>query len=301
MDKKTGHILSAILAAAVVGGLYWNNAALRDKVDQLSDQVTGLNSQLSSIRYDLSDEISALRRDLDTETSLFSAVETNLGYENGMLTLNVAVVPKELSAGETASVSLATGENAVLSDDGSGRLTGLLTCLPRASLDPVVSLSAGGLTRREILPILWTNELLSMKGMSHWLAEDGTPSNVLSLALSAPENSALQIGTVAVEVRSAILDPTDQASLLGIVEAAPQSDGSYRADLSQYLSREGGYEYEFWLTLVTTHDFDLWLSADTGEGLTLRSDQPVADYRQEGTTSNRSEGDFTLRAQFDLS
>ena len=301
MDKKTGHILSAILAAAVVGGLYWNNAALRDKVDQLSDQVTGLNSQLSSIRYDLSNEISALRRDPDTETSLFSAVETNLGYENGMLTLNVAVVPKELSAGETASVSLATGENVVLSDDGSGRLTGLLTCPPRESLEPVVSLSAGGLTRREILPTLWTNELLSMKGISHWLAEDGTSSNVLSLALSTPENSALQIGTVAVEVRSAILDPTDQASLLGIVEAAPQSDGSYRADLSQYLSREGGYEYEFWLTLVTTHDFDLWLSADTGEGLTLRSDQPVADYRQEGTTSNRSEGDFTLRAQFDLS
>lgn len=288
MDIKTGHILSAILAAAVVGGLYWNNAALRDKVDQLSDQVTGLNSQLSSIRYDLSNEISALRRDLDTETSLFSAVETNLGYENGMLTLNVAVVPKELSAGETASVSLATGENAALTDDGSGRLTGLLTCPPRESLEPVVSLSAGGLTRREILPTLWTNELLSMKGISHWLAEDGTSSNVLSQALSAPENSALQIGTVAVEVRSAILDPTDQASLLGIVEAAPQSDGSYRADLSQYLSREGGYAYTF------------WLSATTAEGLTLRSDQSVADWEQsmDETRSSRSEGDFSLYVDF---
>lgn len=263
--------------------------------------MTNLNSQLNEVRYDLSDEIGSLRQDLDTETSLFSAVETNLGYENGMLTLNVAVVPKELSAGETASVSLATGENAVLSDDGSGRLTGLLTCPPRESLEPVVSLTAEGLTRRETLPTLWTDELFSMSGVSHWLTEEGTTSNVLSLVLSAPENSALQVETVTVEVRSAILDPTDQASLLGIVEAAPQSDGSYRADLSQYLSREGGYEYEFWLTLVTTHDFDLWLSADTGEGLTLRSDQPVADYRQEGTTSNRSEGDFTLRAQFDLS
>lgn len=288
MDKKTGHILSAILAAAVVGGLYWNNATLRDKVDQLSDQVTGLNSQLSGIRYDFFDEISTLRRDLDTETSLFSAVETNLGYENGMLTLNVAVVPKELSAGETASVSLATGENAVLSDNGSGRLTGVLTCSPRESLEPVVSLSAGGLTRREILPTLWTNELLSMNGMSHWLAEDGTSSNVLSLALSAPENSALQIETVTVEVRSAILDPTDQASLLGIVEAAPQSDGSYRADLSQYLSREGDYEYTF------------WLSTTTGEGLTLRSDQSVADWQQSvgESRSSRSEGDFSLYVDF---
>ena len=288
MDKKTGHILSAILAAAVVGGLYWNNATLRDKVDQLSDQVTGLNSQLSGIRYDFFDEISTLRRDLDTETSLFSAVETNLGYENGMLTLNVAVVPKELSAGETASVSLATGENAVLSDNGSGRLTGVLTCSPRESLEPVVSLSAGGLTRREILPTLWTNELLSMNGMSHWLAEDGTSSNVLSLALSAPENSVLQIETVTVEVRSAILDPTDQASLLGIVEAAPQSDGSYRADLSQYLSREGDYEYTF------------WLSTTTGEGLTLRSDQSVADWQQSvgESRSSRSEGDFSLYVDF---
>ena len=263
--------------------------------------MTNLNSQLNEVRYDLSDESGPLRQDLDAQISLFSTVETNLGYENGMLTLHVAVVPKELSTGETASVSLATGENAALTDDGSGRLTGVLTCSPRASLEPVVSPPAGGLTRRETLPTLWTDELFSMSGVSHWLMEEGTTSNVLSLVLSAPENSALQVETVTVEVRSAILDPAAQASLLGTVEAIPQPDGSYRANLSRYLGREGGYEYEFWLTLVTTHDFDLWLSADTGEGLTLRSDQPVADYRQGETTSNRSEGDFTLRAQFDLS
>ena len=301
MDKKTGHILSALLAAVVMGGLYWSNATLRDEINQLTDQVTNLNSQLSEVRYDLSDEIGSLRQDLDAQISLFSTVETNLGYENGMLTLHVAVVPKELSTGETASISLTTGENAALTDDGSGRLTGVLICSPREPLEPVVSLTAGGLTRRETLPTLWTDELFSMNGASHWLTEESTTSNVLSLVLSAPENSALQVETVTVEVRSAILDPAAQASLLGTVEAIPQPDGSYRADLSRYLGREGGYEYEFWLTLVTTYDFDLWLSADTGEGLTLRSDQPVADYRQEGTTSNRSEGDFPLRAQFDLS
>ena len=38
MDKKTGHILSAVVAIAVVGGLFRQNAALQGKVDQLSQQ-----------------------------------------------------------------------------------------------------------------------------------------------------------------------------------------------------------------------------------------------------------------------
>lgn len=87
MDKKTGHILSAVVAAAVVGGLFWQNAALQDKVDQLSQQVSSLSNQLVDTRYDLSDEIGTLRRDLEDEASLFSTVETELGYENGALTL----------------------------------------------------------------------------------------------------------------------------------------------------------------------------------------------------------------------
>ena len=76
MDKKTGHILSAVVAIAVVGGLFWQNAALQDKVDQLSQQVSSLSNQLVDTRYDLSDEIGTLRRDLEDEASLFSTVET---------------------------------------------------------------------------------------------------------------------------------------------------------------------------------------------------------------------------------
>lgn len=300
MDKKTGHILSAVAAVAVVGGLFWQNAVLQDKVDQLSQQVNSLSHQLVDARYDLSDDIGTLRRDLEAEASLFSATETDLAYENGMLALRVAVVPKELSAGETAVVSLATGESTALTDDGSGRLTGVLTCSPQESLEPVVTLTAGAVTRREILPTLWTNEFFTMKGESQWGTVNGTSSKVLSLTFSAPENSALQPGTVAVEVRSAILDPSDQGSLLGTVEAVRQADGSWQADLSQYLGREGGYEYAFWLTLVTTHDFDLWLSTTTGEGLTLRSDEAVATWQQseDGTTASQSEGSFALFADF---
>lgn len=285
MDKKTGHILSAVVAIAVVGGLFWQNAALQDKVDQLSQQVSSLSNQLVDTRYDLSDEIGTLRRDLEDEASLFSTVETELGYENGALTLAVTVVPKELSAGETAQVSLSTGETAVLTDDGTGRLSGVLTCSLRDSLEPVVSLTAGDRTRREILPTLWTNELFTLKGDSRW--EDGTPSDVLSLTFNAPENSALEAETVTVEVRAAILEVVE-GSLVDTVEAVPQADGSWRADLSQYLNTEEEYDYDF------------WVSVTTGEGIPLRSDQPVADCQQndDGSSSSWGEGDFALYADF---
>lgn len=285
MDKKTGHILSAVVAAAVVVVLFRQNAALQDKVDQLSQQVSSLSNQLVDTRYDLSDQVGTLRREMEAEASLFSDVETELGYENGALTLAVTVVPKELSAGETAQVSLSTGETAVLINDGTGRLSGVLTCSLRDSLEPVVSLTAGDRTRREILPTLWTNELFTLKGDSRW--EDGTPSDVLSLTFNAPENSALEVETVTVEVRAAILEVVE-ASSVDTVEAVPQADGSWRADLSQYLNTEEEYDYDF------------WVSVTTGEGVPLRSDQPVADCQQngDGSSSSWGEGDFALYADF---
>ncbi|WP_276858514.1 hypothetical protein [Intestinimonas timonensis] len=285
MDKKTGHILSAVVAIAVVGGLFRQNAALQGKVDQLSQQMSSLSNQLVDTRYDLSDEIGTLRRDLEDEASLFSTVETELGYENGALTLAVTVVPKELSAGETAQVSLSTGETAVLTDDGTGRLSGVLTCSLRDSLEPVVSLTAGDQTRREILPTLWTNELFTLKGDSRW--EDGTPSDVLSLTFNAPENSALEVETVTVEVRSAILEVVE-GSLMGTLEAVRQDDGSWLADVSPYMDNKEEYDYDF------------WVSVTTGEGVPLRSDQPVADCQQsgDGSSSSWGEGDFALYADF---
>ena len=286
MDKKTGHILSAVAAIAVVGGLFWQNAALRDKVDQLSQQVSSLSNQLVDTRYDLSDQVGTLRRDMEAEASLFSSVETEMGFENGALTLTVAVVPKELSAGETAQVALSTGETAVLTDDGSGRLSGTLTCSLRESLEPVVSLTAGDRTRREILPTLWTNELFTLKGDSYW-ASDGEHTNQLQLTFSAPESSALEPETVTVEVRSAILEVVE-GSLMGTVEAVRQADGSWQADLSQYLNTKEEYNYDF------------WVSVTTGDGVLLRSDNGVASCEQSegGTRSSQGSGSFSLFADF---
>lgn len=292
MDKKTGHILSAVMAAAVVVVLFRQNAALQDKVDQLSQQMSSLSNQLVDTRYELSDQVGTLRREMEAEASLFSDVETELRYVGGDLTLTVTVVPKELSAGETAQVALSTGETADLTDDGTGRLSGVLTCSLRDSLEPVVSLTAGDRTRREILPTLWTSELFTLAGVSHWLPETDSYDE-LQLVFTTPagsplDHSALEVEAVTVEVRVSFLDPTGEGSRVGAVEAVPQADGSWLADLSPYMDNKEAYDYDF------------WVSAATREGLTLDSDQPVADCRQSegGTSSSRSEGDFNLSADF---
>lgn len=285
MDKKTGHILSAVVAVAVVGGLFWQNAALQDKVDQLSQQISTLSDQLVDTRYDLSDEIGTLRRDLEDEVSLFSTAETDLGYKNGALTLAVTVVPKELRAGETALVSLSTGETADLTDDGSGRLSGVLTCSLRASLEPVVTLTAGETQRREILPTLWTDELFTIKGDSDWTGGVKNREDLLSITLYSPENSALEVERVTVEVRSAILEVVEGV-LVDTVEAVRQDDGSWQADIRNFIEDREEYNYDF------------WVAVDTREGITLRSDNGVASCEKDGTSSGWGSGSFSLFAHF---
>lgn len=286
MDKKTGHILSAVVAVAVVGGLFWRNAALQDKVDQLSQQISTLSNQLVDTRYDLSDEIGALRQDLGEEASLFSTAETDLGYKNGALTLAVTVVPKELRAGETAQVALSTGESADLTDDGSGRLSGVLTCSLRASLEPVVTLTAGETQRREILPTLWTDELFTIKGDSDWTGGVKNREDLLSITLYTPENSALEVERVTVEVRSAILEVVEGV-LVDTVEAVQQDDGSWQADIRNFIENREEYNYDF------------WIAVDTREGITLRSDNGVASCEKDGTSSGWGSGSFSLFAHFD--
>lgn len=286
MDKKTGHILSAVVAVAVVGGLFWQNAALQDKVDQLSQQISTLSNQLVDTRYDLSDEIGALRRDLEDGASLFSTAETDLGYKNGALTLAVTVVPKELRAGESAQVSLSTGESADLTDDGSGRLSGVLTCSLRASLEPVVTLTAGETQRREILPTLWTDELFTIKGDSDWTGGVKNREDLLSITLYTPENSALEVERVTVEVRSAILEVVEGV-LVDTVEAVRQDDGSWQADIRNFIEDREEYNYDF------------WIAVDTREGITLRSDNGVASCEKDGTSSGWGSGSFSLFAHFD--
>lgn len=282
MEKKTGHILSAVVVAAAIGGLFWQNAGLQDKVDQLSQQVSSLSNQLVDTRYDLSDDIGTLRRDMDEENSLFSSVETRLTYANGKLALRVTVVPRESSDRETAFATLSTGESVPLVEDGSGRLTGVLTCPLRESLEPVVILTDGETTRREVLPTLWTNELFTVWGDCDWEEDEDGRSDLLRLEVDAPDAADLRLQTLTVEVRFSVLDPAAPGSLVGNVAAVRGSDGSWTADIRQYLDTEEEYSYYFWLTAVAEG------------GLPLRSEQSVADCQQNGQGNSWGAGGFTL-------
>lgn len=287
MEKKTGHILSAVVVAAAIGGLFWQNVGLRTQVEQLSTQVQHIHDYLPDLRQEMANQAGDIRWEIAAQQSLFSSVETGLGYISGDLSLSVSLVPKELSVGETAQLSLSTGETAVLTDDGSGRLTGVLTCPLRESLEPVVILTDGETTRREVLPTLWTNELFTVWGDCDWEEDEDGRSDLLRLEVDAPDAADLRLQTLTVEVRSAILEVVE-GSLMGTVEAVRQADGSWRADLSRYLNTEEEYDYDF------------WVSVTTGEGVPLRSDQPVADCQQngDGSSSSWGEGDFALYADF---
>ena len=120
------------------------------------------------------------------------------------------------------------------------------------------------------------------------MGSDQTYAHVLSLTLQTPERGALQAERVAVEVRSAVLDAADPGSLLDTVAAVRQDDGSWQADLSQYLVKEGEYDYAFWVTAVTS------------DGLTLASDQPAAGCQQDGDGwGSASSGSFALTVRFE--
>ena len=206
MEKKTGHILSAVVVAAAIGGLFWQNVGLRTQVEQLSTQVQHIHDYLPDLRQEMANQAGDIRWEIAAQQSLFSSVETGLGYISGDLSLSVSLVPKELSVGETAQLSLSTGETAVLTDDGSGRLTGVLTCPLRESLEPVVILTDGETTRREVLPTLWTNELFTVWGDCDWEEDEDGRSDLLRLEVDTPDAADLRLQTLTVEVRSSVLD-----------------------------------------------------------------------------------------------
>ena len=251
MDKNKGLALAAGAALVLLLGMNW---FLLDQVGGLRQELDSLRSSLVAIGQENRDVLSRqeeiLRESLAQEASLFSRAETELSYENGMLVLEAAVVPKELRAGETALLTLDTGESVPLKDEGSGWLRGRLPCSVREEVVPVVTLSGGERVRQEVLPGLWAEELLSCYGMTQWADETGGPQNILLVTLKPGQGpSALQPEAVWVEVRHAVLDSDAPGSLAGRVQALQGAEGTWTADLGEYLGEGGQYDYACYLTV----------------------------------------------------
>lgn len=71
MEKKTGHILSAVVVAAAVGGLFWQNVGLRTQVEQLSTQVQHIHDYLPDLRQEMANQAGDIRWEIAAQQSFF--------------------------------------------------------------------------------------------------------------------------------------------------------------------------------------------------------------------------------------
>ena len=169
MDKKKLPALAAGAALAALLGMNWD---LFGQMNRLYGEIHALQEDFNHLREDYREAMdrqeAALQEALEREASLFSQTETTLRYEDGALVLEAGVMPKEFRAGETALLSLDTGESVPLTDDGSGWLRGRLTCSLREEVAPVAALGTAESIRREALPSLRTEEALSMECKVQW-------------------------------------------------------------------------------------------------------------------------------------
>ncbi|WP_295630077.1 hypothetical protein [uncultured Intestinimonas sp.] len=288
MDKKK---LPAVAAGIALAALVWLNWVHFDQINRLYGEVNELQDGLNDLKEDyrraMDSQRLLLQEGLEREASLFSRAETSLSYDNGMLVLEAAVVPKELRAGETALLTLDTGESAPLTDDGTGWLRGSLSCSVQEQLVPVVTLSTQESTRREALPEMWTEELLTYQGTSQWACDAEGLDSILMVTLKPyHRDGPRQVAEVWVEVRYAALDPEAPGSLAGRVQAVQDAEGTWRADLGDHIAKGETYDYACYLTV------------ELEGGLELTSLDPAAEQSWEGNSGHSSSGDCYLRPPF---
>ena len=288
MDKKK---LPAVAAGIALAALVWLNWVHFDQINRLYGEVNELQDGLNDLKEDyrraMDSQRLLLQEGLEREASLFSRAETSLSYDNGMLMLEAAVVPKELRAGETALLTLDTGESAPLTDDGTGWLRGSLSCSVQEQLVPVVTLSTQESTRREALPEMWTEELLTYQGTSQWACDAEGLDSILMVTLKPyHRDGPRQVAEVWVEVRYAALDPEAPGSLAGRVQAVQDAEGTWRADLGDHIVKGETYDYACYLTV------------ELEGGLELTSLDPAAEQSWEGNSGHSSSGDCYLRPPF---
>ena len=150
---KRSQILAAAGAAAALILLV---LTLR-QVSALRVEVDGLRDRLLQMEQSLTDGISgidnAVRRELETQGSLFSASDTTLDYRDGALVLTASVLPKEVRADETLTLS-AGGVSAPMAAGADGVYTAELILPLAAEFTPAVAFTSPAGTRQEALDYL---------------------------------------------------------------------------------------------------------------------------------------------------
>lgn len=264
-----------IAAAGAIAALVLLVLTLR-QVSALRDEVAGLRNRLFQMEQSLTDEINGIdndiRRELERESSLFSSAEASLDYRDGALVLTASVLPKEVRADETLTLS-ACGVSAPMEPGADGVYTGELTLPLAAELTPAVAFTSPAGTRQETLDSLWTGDSLTVDGESICDSkEDGSTTVYVGLS---PDPSGLVEGRADVESLTLLVTDRDTDESLGTVELeasnppAPDPDivGTharavetnalwYAADVSAY-TQEENYNLWFWAVLTTAGGLEL--------------------------------------------
>ena len=268
---KRSQILAAAGAAAALILLVLTLrqvSALREKVEDLQYDVLTLEDRLSSQVSGISADI---RRELEAEASLFSYAEASLDYRDGALVLTASVLPKEVGADETLTLS-AGGASAPMTAGADGVYTAELTLPLAAELTPAVAFTSPAGTRQETLDSLWTGDVLTVDGESTYSIKNGGITTVyvgLSPDPGGPVADRADAASLTLEVVDA---PTGIP--LGTVDMEPaQSPGQgvstgsttqavnanalwYAADVSEYVQGED-YDLEFRAVLTTAGGLEL--------------------------------------------
>lgn len=244
---KRSQILAAAGAAAALILLV---LTLR-QVSAFREEVNGLRDRLLQMEQSFTDGISgiynAVRRELETQGSLFSASDTTLDYRDGALVLTASVLPKEVRADETLTLS-AGGVSAPMAAGSDGTYTG---------------------TRQETLDSLWTGDSLTVDGKSICDSkEDGSTTVYMGLS---PDPSGLVEGRADVESLTLLVTDRDTGESLGTVELEASNPPAsypdharavdtnalwYTADVSEYVQGED-YDLEFRAVLTTAGGLEL--------------------------------------------
>ena len=281
---KRSQILAAAGAAAALILLV---LTLR-QVSALREEVDGLRDRLLQMEQSLTDQINGIdndvRRELETQGSLFSASDTTLDYRDGALVLTASVLPKEVGADETLTLS-AGGVSAPMAAGADGVYTAELTLPLVQELSPAVSFTSPAGTRQETLDSLRTGDSLTVDGESICDSkEDGSTTVYVGLS---PDPSGLVEGRADVESLTLLVTDRDTVESLGTVELeasnppAPDPDivGTharavetnalwYAADVSAYTQEENYYLW-FWAVLTTASGLEL---TDPNPAVTIRQD-----------------------------
>ena len=297
-----------IAAAGAIAALVLLVLTLR-QVSALREEVAGLQNDLFELRQSGITWINSvgidIQRELEDQASLFSSAEASLDYRDGALVLTASVLPKEVRADETLTLS-ACGVSAPMAAGADGVYTAELTLPLAAELTPAVAFSSPAGTRQEALDSLWTGDVLTVDGES--LYETGEDGSVAVYVGLNPYGSGPVEGRADVESLTLLMTDGDTGEDLGTVELEPVvppdnppavipdvDDGSateaaptfntnllwYSADISGYMPPDG-YDLEFWAVLIT------------GGGLVLTDINPVVTLAGQNDSSHGSYGDISL-------